>query len=68
MPATKPRSSKHVRVDEPPYDYDAPGAMTRQQRVERLEGLIQVFADIFVGLTPEQRSRYMSEPAEQGAA
>ena len=43
MPAKKPRSSKHVRVDESPYDYDAPGALTRQQRVERLERLIQVF-------------------------
>lgn len=64
MPAKKPRTSKHVRVDEPPYDYDAPGAMARQQRVERLEGLVQVFADIFAGLSSEQRARYMTTEQE----
>jgi hypothetical protein len=68
MPAKKTRRSRPARFDEIPYNYDAPGAMTRQQREERLEGLIQVFADIFPGLTPEQRGRYMSEPGGQEAA
>lgn len=39
--------------------------LTPQQRHERLEELVHVFAAIFVGLTPEQRARYMSEDTER---
>jgi hypothetical protein len=68
MSTKKLRSPEPAKVDTLPSDYKAPGAMTRQQREERLEGLIQVFADIFAGLTSEQLSRYTSEPAGQEAA
>lgn len=40
------------------YDYDAPGALTREQRSERLKGLSRVLLDIFMDLTPEQRAKY----------
>jgi len=39
--------------------------LTPQQRQERLEELAKVFVSIFVGLSPEQRARYMSEDTEQ---
>jgi hypothetical protein len=59
MPAKKPRSSKHVRVDESPYDYDVPGALTPEQRDACLDGLVGVLLDIYLDLTPEQKARYM---------
>jgi hypothetical protein len=65
MSAKKPRTAKAGKVDLPPYDYGKPGAQTYQQRQERLEGLIQVFVDIFASLSPEDRVRYMTEPREQ---
>jgi hypothetical protein len=65
MSAKKPRTPKADKVDLPPYDYNAPGAQTYQQRQERLAGLVQVFADIFVSLSPEQRVKYMAEPRGQ---
>jgi hypothetical protein len=65
MSAKKHSTQKADKVDLPPYDYNAPGAHTYQQRQERLAGLIHVFADIFAGLSPEDRVRYMTEPPEQ---
>jgi hypothetical protein len=55
------------------YDHGEAGAtppleMTCQQRQERLEELVHVFASIFAGLSPEQRARYMLEHAEQESA
>jgi hypothetical protein len=55
------------------YDHVDAGAsqaqeQTPQRRQERLEELIHVFADIFAGLSPEQRATYMSHDEEQQAA
>jgi hypothetical protein len=43
-----------------PYNYDATGALTPEQRDERLEGLSRVLLDIFLSLSPEQKARYLS--------
>ena len=42
--------------------------LTPQQRLERLEELLHVYASIFAGLSPDQRARYMSDETEQQAA
>jgi hypothetical protein len=65
--------SPHVSGPRMLYDHGEAGAapqleMNRQQRQERLEELIHVFASIFAGLSPEQRARYMSGNIEQEAA
>jgi hypothetical protein len=40
----------------------------RQRREERLKQLADIFACIFVGLTPEQQAKYMSVDVGQKAA
>lgn len=57
MSTKERRPCKSAKFDLPLYDYDAPGAMTRQQREERLDGFYHVLAEIFLGLTPEQRAK-----------
>jgi hypothetical protein len=63
-------ASVHAAVPGVRYDHVDAGPseaheLTPQQRQERLEELAKVFVDIFVGLSPEQRARYMSEDTEQ---
>lgn len=55
------------------YDHGKTGAapprgMNRQQRQDRFEELVHVFAAIFTGLSPEQRAKYMSMDTAQEAA
>jgi hypothetical protein len=57
-------SAKNLRPGTPvklktlAYDYDTPGALTHEQRSDRLKGLSRVLLDIFLTLTPEQKARY----------
>jgi hypothetical protein len=48
MPIKKLRPGLPVKLKTLPYNYDAPGALTREQRSERLKGLSRVLLDIFL--------------------
>jgi hypothetical protein len=58
MPTKKLRPAGPVKLRTLPYNYDAPGALTREQRSDRLKGLSRVLLDIFMDLSPGQRAKY----------
>jgi hypothetical protein len=64
-PATRPKraatKAEPVKLTTLPYRYDAPGALTPEQRDERLDGLVGVLWDIFRSLSPEERAKYRKD-------
>jgi hypothetical protein len=58
MIAKNLRPAAPVKLKTLAYDYDVPGALTPEQRSDRLKGLSRVLLDIFLSLTPEQRAEY----------
>jgi hypothetical protein len=58
MTAKNLRPAAPVKLKTLGYNYDAPGALTNEQRSDRLKGLSRVLLDIFLGFTPEQRAKY----------
>jgi hypothetical protein len=58
MAAKNIRPAESVKLKTLAYNYDAPGALTPEQRSDRLKGLSRVLLDIFLSLTPEQKARY----------
>ena len=58
MAAKNLRPAASVKLKTLAYDYNAAGALTPEQRRDRLIGLSRVLLDIFLSLTPEQRAEY----------
>jgi hypothetical protein len=62
MPLTmaKPRANRTAagKLTTLPYNYDAPGALTPEQRDARLDGLVDTLLDIFLSLSPDEKAKY----------
>jgi hypothetical protein len=57
-PVRAATKAKPAKLQALPYNYNAPGALTPEQRDACLDGLVDSLLDIFLTMSPEQRARY----------